>query len=85
MTLFDPHICIPGIVGSPVSVTKVNLLTAGRVAVLELGDLHHATVQTQLLLQCSHVGRTLGTSPELKYASKMLLMLLTNSLVTLTS
>ena len=50
---------------SPVSVTKVYLLTAGSVAVLELGHLDHADVQAQLLLESPHTLWTLGVSPNM--------------------
>ena len=49
---------------SPVSVSEVYLLAAGRVAVLELGDLGHAGVQTQRLLEGPHLVWALGVGPE---------------------
>ena len=51
---------------TPVSVTEVNLLTAGSVAVLELGHLAHAAVQAQLLLESPHTLWTLGVSPNME-------------------
>ena len=51
---------------SPVSVAKVYLLAARRVAVLELGDLHHAGVQTQGLLEGPHPVRALGVGPDME-------------------
>ena len=48
---------------TPVSVTEVYLLTAGSVAVLELGHLDHTTVQAKLLLESPHTVWTLGVSP----------------------
>ena len=51
---------------APVSVAEVYLLTAGRVAVLELGDLHHAGVQTQRLLEGPHPVRALGVGPDVE-------------------
>ena len=51
---------------APVSVAEVYLLAAGRVAILELGDLHHARVQTQRLLEGPHPVRALGVGPEME-------------------
>ena len=49
---------------APVSVPEVYLLAAGGVAVLELGDLHHAGVQTQRLLEGPHPVWALGVCPD---------------------
>ena len=49
---------------APVSVPEVYLLAARRVAVLELGDLHHAGVQAKRFLEGPHPVRALGVCPE---------------------
>ena len=51
---------------APVSVPEVYLLAAGRIAVLELGHLDHAAVQTKLFLERPHTVWTLGVSPAIK-------------------
>ena len=64
---------------APVSVPEVYFLAAGRVAVLELGDLHHAGVQTQRLLEGPHPVWALGVGPETEiYLSRVLRHLMLN-------
>ena len=50
----------PGIARPPVPQAEVDSLTAGRVAVLELGELLHLRVEGQLLLQPPHGRGTPG-------------------------
>ena len=50
----------PGVSRPPVPPGEVNGLTAGGVAVLELGEFLHPRVEAQLLLQFSHRPRTPG-------------------------
>ena len=50
----------PGVARPPVSLGEVYGLTAGRVAVLELGELLHPRVEAQLLLQFPHCPGTSG-------------------------
>ena len=56
--LLDPQ--QPGVSRPPVPPGEVNGLTAGGVAVLELGEFLHPRVEAQLLLQFSHRPRTPG-------------------------
>ena len=56
--LLDPQQA--GVSRPPVSLGEVNVLTAGRVAVLELGEFLHPRVEAQLLLQFSHCPGTPG-------------------------
>ena len=56
--LLDPQQA--GVARPPVSLGEVNVLTAGDVAVLELGEFLHPRVEAQLLLQFSHCPGTPG-------------------------